>query len=235
MASPAEPNPIGPPKIALKLSPAGQKQQQADKDFIAKLIRKIEPNLGLIPVVGPLVPAGSLAAIAQKVALGVALDPKYQSTDFDAWYEVTFESQTSITAASNVDPTEYAIPSWVLKLVQDLHNVDEVESVHPMQAGPPPTVNAGDDPRNTNQGYLDAAPKGINARYAWGFPGGDGAGANVVDMEQGWNLNHEDLVGLFTQRLLDSVLILGLIVRSQYYFDIWRKQTVLLSWNRRSW
>jgi hypothetical protein len=135
MASPAEPIPIGPPKIALKLSLAAQKQQQADEDFITKLILKIEPSLGLIPAVGSLVPAESLAAIAQKVARGVTLDPNYQGTDFDAWYEVTFESRISVTTASNVDVTDYSIPSWLLKLVRDLHCVDEVESVHPMMAG----------------------------------------------------------------------------------------------------
>ena len=56
------------------------------------------------------------------------------------------------------------------------------------------TVNAADDPRSAFQGYLDAAPRGIDARYAWRFPGGDGAGATVVDLEQGWDFDHEDLV-----------------------------------------
>ncbi len=41
------------------------------------------------------------------------------------------------------------------------------------------------DPRNTNQDYLDAAPTGIDARYAWAFPGGDGAGQRIVDLERG--------------------------------------------------
>lgn len=147
MASSAESIPNGPPKIALKLSPAGQRQQQADKDFIAKIVRKIEPDRRLVPVVEPLVPAESLAEITQKVALGVKLDPNYQGTAFDAWYQVTFESQISDAANSNGNLTEYVIPSWVLKLVQNLHNIDEVESVHPMQAGPPPGVNAGDEPQ----------------------------------------------------------------------------------------
>lgn len=34
---------------------------------------------------------------------------------------------------------------------------------------------------------------GIEARYAWGFPGGRGAGARFIDIEFGWNTNHEDL------------------------------------------
>ena len=55
-----------------------------------------------------------------------------------------------------------------------------------------PVVPA-DDPRSGNQGYLDPAPDGIDAEFAWGRPGGDGVGQRVVDLEQGWTLNHEDL------------------------------------------
>jgi hypothetical protein len=60
---------------------------------------------------------------------------------------------------------------------------------------PPPVVNAADDPRASTQGYLAAAPGGINARHAWTVPGGDGAGVDFIDVEQGWTLNHEDLTG----------------------------------------
>lgn len=60
-------------------------------------------------------------------------------------------------------------------------------------------VSPGDDPRFGNQGYLDPAPDGIDAEFAWprpdgtGFPGGDGANQRVIDLERGWTLNHEDL------------------------------------------
>lgn len=60
---------------------------------------------------------------------------------------------------------------------------------------PPPTVHAADDPRASSQGYLAAAPAGIDARHAWTVAGGDGASMNFIDIEQGWTLNHEDLVG----------------------------------------
>lgn len=36
---------------------------------------------------------------------------------------------------------------------------------------------------------------GIDAKYAWTFPGGRGAGMKFVDIEFGWNTNHEDLNG----------------------------------------
>lgn len=44
------------------------------------------------------------------------------------------------------------------------------------------------------QGYLDAAPGGIDARYAWTRPGGRGAGVRVIDCEWGWRFTHEDLL-----------------------------------------
>ena len=59
----------------------------------------------------------------------------------------------------------------------------------------PSPVNDADDPLCPNQLYLDPAPTGVNAHYAWGFLGGDGEGQRVIDLEQGWTLNHEDLAG----------------------------------------
>lgn len=41
--------------------------------------------------------------------------------------------------------------------------------------------------------YLNAAPEGIDARYAWTVPGGSGEGVNIIDIEGGWDFNHEDL------------------------------------------
>ena len=52
--------------------------------------------------------------------------------------------------------------------------------------GPPPSVNAADDPLSVNQGYLLAAPTGIDAHFAWAEA--DGSGIGFVDLEQGWTL-----------------------------------------------
>ncbi|MDH5555826.1 MAG: S8 family serine peptidase [Alphaproteobacteria bacterium] len=43
------------------------------------------------------------------------------------------------------------------------------------------------------QGYLNAAPGGIDARYAWTLAGGRGLGVRICDVEGGWNFAHEDL------------------------------------------
>ena len=44
------------------------------------------------------------------------------------------------------------------------------------------------------QGYLDAAPAGIDARFAWNYPGGGGAGIRIIDIEGAWQLTHENLL-----------------------------------------
>ncbi|OJD97793.1 peptidase S8 [Bacillus cereus] len=76
-----------------------------------------------------------------------------------------------------------------------------IESAYLQEAETPPeerlpnlSVNPYDEPRLTRQGYLEAAPLGINAPYAWSINGGDGKGTTFVDMEYGWLLSHEDLV-----------------------------------------
>jgi len=38
------------------------------------------------------------------------------------------------------------------------------------------------------------APYGVDAEFAWRVPGGAGAGVRVCDIEQGWRLDHEELV-----------------------------------------
>lgn len=68
------------------------------------------------------------------------------------------------------------------------------EEAPPEERLPNLSVNPYDEPRLTRQGYLEPAPLGINAPYAWSIKGGDGKGTTFVDMEYGWLFSHEDLV-----------------------------------------
>ncbi|SFN41916.1 Serine protease, subtilisin family [Nitrosospira briensis] len=105
------------------------------------------------------------------------LDSSFRATNLGAYFAVTLPPGMDAEALAK------ALSEW--------------ESVTTAYVEPPPVeppfVNAADDPRSTNQGYLDPAPDGIDAEYAWNFPGGDGAGQALVDMEWGWTFNHEDL------------------------------------------
>lgn len=95
-------------------------------------------------------------------------------------------SYFAVECPSEVDPQEVA---------DSLSRWDAVDTAY-VEGGPtpPPMVNASDDPRSPNQGYLDPSPTGVDAEFAWTITGGDGAGIEFVDLEQGWTLDHEDLV-----------------------------------------
>ncbi len=49
-----------------------------------------------------------------------------------------------------------------------------------------------------NQGYLGAAPLGIDAQFAWKLSGGRGENVKIIDVEQGFDLEHEDLPSNFS-------------------------------------
>lgn len=48
------------------------------------------------------------------------------------------------------------------------------------------------------QGYLNPAPQGIDAKYAWTQTGGRGSGVHVIDVEFAWQETHEDFPDFFT-------------------------------------
>jgi hypothetical protein len=77
-----------------------------------------------------------------------------------------------------------------------LNKSNEVEYayVETHSASPPPG-SSNSNPLEPYQWYLNEAPVGINARYAWQFPGGDGTGkVKFMDIEQGWIMDHEDII-----------------------------------------
>jgi hypothetical protein len=61
----------------------------------------------------------------------------------------------------------------------------------PVPAG---AVSFGTNPRARSALHLDRAPVGIDALYAWDVAGGTGAGVRMCVVEDGWRLDHEDLV-----------------------------------------
>ncbi len=77
-------------------------------------------------------------------------------------------------------------PVQVMALLSALPSVESVEPMPRVFVPTPPNLEP-------QQGYLNAAPDGVNARSAWSVPGGTGAGVQVADIEGDWNLNHADL------------------------------------------
>jgi len=78
-------------------------------------------------------------------------------------------------------------------LVDSLNALDLVEIAYPEPLPVPPPSLSPSPLFESQQGYLDPAPGGIDARTAWTVAGGTGANVEVIDIEYSWNVNHEDL------------------------------------------
>ena len=112
-----------------------------------------------------------------------------------------FEKAASVTGY----PPRYSLASyWRLdcrkepareQLLEELRDIPEVGLGYFETPATDPVVNPGDDTFAATQNYLDAAPGGVDARWAWTQANGEGASVKVIDLEQGWFLSHEDLPG----------------------------------------
>lgn len=108
-----------------------------------------------------------------------------------------FPPPRSLTAYYIVDPREWRDADLAERLLAELNALpkNEVELAYREFGVELPgnwVVDPG-DPLVRDQGYLHAAPKGIGAKtkQVWGSFSGKSVG--FVDLEAGWNLEHEEL------------------------------------------
>jgi PKD repeat protein len=104
--------------------------------------------------------------------------------DLDLYYRVAVPAGTTQAEVDLLVETLNALPSVEIAYAQA------------------PSSDAGDiSPTTPNfqtqQGYLNAAPNGINALYAWTVTGGNGNGTKIIDIEHAWRTSHEDLKPMF--------------------------------------
>jgi subtilase family protein len=89
-------------------------------------------------------------------------------------------------------------------LAERLREQDVIEAAYVKPPAAPPQLLNEMAPRSeepplhtpiftARQGYLDAAPGGIDARFAWTQAGGRGTGVGIIDIEGAWRFTHEDL------------------------------------------
>ncbi|KAK0668052.1 peptidase S8/S53 domain-containing protein [Cercophora samala] len=134
--------------------------------------------------VHPLITTISPRRIAQLVERATVLNPNYAPTDFGTWYQVLFQVPVGEDGQTIVD------------LLAELSGYQEVTSCHPLSGTSLPSVDPSNDPLFSGQGYMTPAGQGINAPYAWGFPGGDGTNTTVIDIQRGVEANITLLGGL---------------------------------------
>ena len=96
----------------------------------------------------------------------------------------------------------------ILQAVEQIRLLNDVEEVYAQPKPLEATVDLADVPTNSivtpsavsslenfipYQGYLNPAPQGIDAKYAWTVAGGNGKNVKIVDVEAAWNRTHDDL------------------------------------------
>ncbi len=70
----------------------------------------------------------------------------------------------------------------------------------PMPALPQITSFSQGEDYTEFQGYIQQAPFGIDAEYAWNFRGGRGENIRIIDVEGGWEHAHRDFPNFFFQK-----------------------------------
>jgi serine protease len=121
--------------------------------------------------------------LAQRRLLGEAKSGR-ELADLDLYFELPVPAGTTAGDVQDLLDQLNALPSVELAYAQPF----------PSAAGdiPPTTPNF-----QSNQGYLNPAPRGIDALFSWTKSGGKGQGVKIVDVELGWQTTHEDLPPLF--------------------------------------
>jgi hypothetical protein len=97
-----------------------------------------------------------------------------RGTNLNLWFQITLAPGTD--AAS---------------FLEELRRAENVEVAEPAPLPQPPPATT---PNFTgDQGYLNPATDGIDARFSWTRPGGNASGITLYDVEYSWNQMHEDL------------------------------------------
>jgi subtilisin family serine protease len=121
-----------------------------------------------------------------------------------------FDTLSPSAPSQSIDPVRFfqavAPDERLDELAEQFRSNPLISAAYVKPAGEPPVgLNnmqplAAEAPAFTpdftsRQGYLDAGPTGVDARYAWTLPGGGGAGVEIIDLEWAWQFSHEDLAG----------------------------------------
>jgi hypothetical protein len=173
-----------------------------------ELVLYVKPEIGIRATIEGV--ASAVGADISKLANfikseGIFLEPLFGK-----------EERLSVSAASFLASTGINLPNLssyyrvrasdnlLDGLANKFRKIDAVQAAYVKPPSELPELNdmlpsAEDVPPVTpdliaRQEYLEVAPGGIDARYAWTLPGGGGNGVRIIDIEGAWRFTHEDLL-----------------------------------------
>lgn len=122
--------------------------------------------------------------IKELVANAVRQDPTYLPPNFLTFFAIDSPSLDLAGKLAEV------LTGWDVVEYAYIESLPSLPTIQPQHYVEPPT------PTTTND------IGGINARYAWGVPGGSGSGVKFIDIEKGWCLTHPDLLDIDEQQII---------------------------------
>lgn len=127
------------------------------------------------------------AILAEKLEVEAASGE--QMADLNLWYRIIVapgaDAEALIDALNALPEVEIAYPAPLPAAPGSVGKFSQPAAFSEARLSTPNYV--------LNQGYLNPAPSGIDAKYAWTQAGGSGKNAIIVDIEYSFNKTHEDL------------------------------------------
>lgn len=135
----------------------------------------------------------------QQEATSLASTTGERVPDLSNHYRVRAGDEQLDELATRLSGLEFVAAAYVkpaaqlaVMLEEAVEQEESVEALNDMMPAsseaPPVTANY-----TSRQGYLNSAPEGIDAHYAWTLSGGRGRGVGIIDIEGAWRFDHEDL------------------------------------------
>ena len=181
-------------RIIWQVSPSKLGLLSTKPSSIGELISLGAPHFSDILLVGEIEPVFAIPPDLLRTQLldtykDRAIEPLYDLTGYFQAYTNDFQSAKKIVARLKEDPNiRYADLQPPLfdpvKFSESRIKVELTYDLFPYSGSPNLFAE---------QGYLQAAPIGIDAIFAWSLAGGRGDRVKIIDIESGWNFQHEDL------------------------------------------
>lgn len=153
----------------------------ADVDSLNSVL--IQSGATLVPVFG------NEDRVARVMSSSVGVADAVGLPDFTSFYRVVADDAKLDDLAKRLLETEVVEAAYIKPPAQPPVILEDAIMPPNPQEAPPVTPDF-----NARQIYLDAAPGGIDARFAAAVPGGKGQGVQIIDIEGAWRFSHEDLI-----------------------------------------
>jgi hypothetical protein len=166
----------------MKRRPASQRSRRPYQPYL--VVRQRSAGLSLQDLAAGLVKVPDLQEVINQVLPGAEIEPLFQPAD----------SLDLLGRLVDYHRVKLPLGELPARYIEALRGIEPIELVY--EQGPPtqpPLVEPLATPDSISQGYLDPAPNGIDAEFAWRHPGGSGKDIKLIDIEQGWELRHSDL------------------------------------------